>query len=174
MFNYFAPNLLVEHKNLVHLFSAGIRDCVEHGEVWVARTNGTLVGVAAWLPPGVFPATSGVRALRQGLRIAPQYLRNRNRRTGFKMLNEMTARHPHDEHWYLMILATDPLHQRRGIGKALIEPTLARADEIGVTAYLETQTQANVAYYRGFGFEVIDEFSVDDSPPVWQMQRPAR
>jgi GNAT superfamily N-acetyltransferase len=44
------------------------------------------------------------------------------------MMNEMTARHPHDEHWYLMILGTDPLYQGRGVGTALIEQPTALAD----------------------------------------------
>lgn len=28
--------------------------------------------------------------------------------------------------------------------------------------------------YRRFGFEVVDRFTVDDSPPLWQMQREPR
>jgi hypothetical protein len=55
MFNFFAPDLLVQHKNLVGFFAAGIHDCAEHGEVWVATSETTLAGVAAWLPPASFP-----------------------------------------------------------------------------------------------------------------------
>jgi GNAT superfamily N-acetyltransferase len=174
MFNFFTPDLLVQHKNLVGFFAAGIHDCAEHGEVWVATSETTLAGVAAWLPPGVFPATGGTRALRQGLRVAPTIVRSPRRRTAYRMMNEMTARHPHDEHWYLMILGTDPLYQGRGVGTALIEPVLERADETGVAAFLETQKESNLAYYQRFGFEVSDTFSVDDSPPLWQMRREPR
>lgn len=137
----------------------------------MARSGSTIAGVAAWLPPGVFPATSGTRALRQGLRALPAIVRGHHRRTAYKLMNEMTARHPHEEHWYLMVLGTDPHFQRRGVGRALLEPTLARADEIGLPAYLETQTEANLAYYRRFGFEVVDSFTVGGCPPLWQMQR---
>jgi len=174
MFNYFTPDLLVQHKNLVGFFAAGILDCVKHGEVSVAKIGPTLAGVAAWLRPGVFPATGGTRALRQGLRVAPTIVRSPQRRTAYKMMNEMTARHPHEEHWYLMILGTDPLHQGRGVGRALLEPMLARADEVGVATFLETQKESNVAYYGRYGFEVVDKFSVDASPPLWQMQREPR
>ncbi len=173
MFNFFTPDLLVQHKNLVGFFAAVIHDCVKHGEVWVAKLGPTIAGVAGWLPPGVFPATGGARALRQGLHIAPTLVPSPRRQTAYKMLNEMTARHPHDEHWYLAILGTDPLYQRRGVGKALLEPKLARADEAGMATYLKTQTESNLAYYQRFGFEVVDEFTVDDSPPLWQMQREA-
>lgn len=174
MFNYFNPDMLVQHKNLVPFFAAGTDDCNRHGELWVAKIGPTVAGVAAWLPPGVFPATDGTRALRLGLRSAPTFARTRHRRTLYKLLNEMTERHPHDEHWYLMILATDPLHQRRGVGRALLDPMMARADDMGVPAFLETQNEPNIAYYQRFGFEVIGEIEVGDSPPVWQMQREPR
>jgi GNAT superfamily N-acetyltransferase len=174
MFNFFTPDLLAQHKNLVGFFAAGIHDCAKHGEVWVAKSDATLAGVAAWLPPGVFPATGGKRALRQGLRVAPTIVRSPRRRTAYRMMNEMTARHPHDEHWYLMVLGTDPLHQGRGVGTALIKPVLERADETGVATFLETQKESNLAYYQRFGFEISDTFSVDDSPPLWQMQRDPR
>mgnify|MGYP001823756914 CR=1 FL=1 len=174
MFNYFNQDLLAEHSNLVGFFASAIHDCVAHGEVWVATSGPSIAGVAAWLPPGVFPATGGTRALRQALRTGPSILRGRHRRTGYKLMNEMTARHPHDEHWYLMVLGTDPHFQRRGVGRALLEPTLARADEVGVPTYLETQTESNLAYYQRFGFEVLDSFTVDESPPLWLMQRAPR
>jgi hypothetical protein len=51
---------------------------------------------------------------------------------------------------------------------------LARADDVGVATYLETQKESNLAYYRRFGFEVVDKFSVDSSPPLWRMQREPR
>jgi hypothetical protein len=51
---------------------------------------------------------------------------------------------------------------------------LARADEVGVPTYLETQKESNIAYYRRFGFDVLDMFTVDSSPPLWQMQRQPR
>jgi ribosomal protein S18 acetylase RimI-like enzyme len=174
MFNYFNPNLLAQHSNLVGFFASAIKDCVDHGEVWVASSGPTIAGVAAWLPPGVFPATGGTRALRQGLRVAPTIVRGRHRRTAYKLMNEMTARHPHEDHWYLMVLGTDPHFQRRGVGRALLEPILARADETGLPAYLETQTEANLAYYRRYGFDAVDSFTIDASPPLWQMQREPR
>ena len=67
LFNFFQADLLVQHRG-IGFFAAGIHDCFQHGEVWVAKSGATLTGVAAWLPPGVFPATGGSRALRQGLR----------------------------------------------------------------------------------------------------------
>jgi ribosomal protein S18 acetylase RimI-like enzyme len=174
MFNHFTRNLLTQHKNLPRFFGATLSDCQSHGEVWQAKLGPTVAGVAAWLPPGVFPPSSGTRALRQGLQVVPSVLRTDKRRTLFKLLNELTARHPHEEHWYLAVLATDPLFQGKGVGKSLVEPMLNRADDVGVPTYLETQKESNLAYYQRFGFDIVDEFSVDECPPIWTMQREAR
>lgn len=174
MFNYFRPNLLAQHQDLPRLFGATLRDCGRHGEVWRATIGPAVAGVAAWLPPGVLPPANGTRALRQGLRVLPSVIRANQRRTLIKLLNEMTARHPHEEHWYLAVLATDPLFRGRGVGSSLVEPVLERADDVGVPTYLETQNESNLAYYRRFGFDVVDQFSVDGCPPVWTMQREPR
>lgn len=41
-------------------------------------------------------------------------------------------------------------------------------------AYLETQRESNISYYRRFGFELMREISLHDSPPLWLMWREAR
>jgi GNAT superfamily N-acetyltransferase len=47
-------------------------------------------------------------------------------------------------HWRLNSLAVAPAGQRRGIGSALIQPGLDRADADGVGCYLETQHRADI------------------------------
>ena len=64
--------------------------------------------------------------------------------------------HPHEPHWYLAVLGTDPSFQRTGAGTALLEPVLARVDAEGLPAYLETQKEANLAWYGRFGFDVVE------------------
>lgn len=171
MFNFFTPDLLTQHKHASGFFASGIHDSVRHGEVWVAKIDGTIAGVAAWLPPGIRPATGGPRALRGLRHVLPSMVHTTNRVTAYKFFSEMATRHPKEEHWYLGILGTDPRFQGRGVGTALITPMLERADEAGVPTYLETQKESNVPYYRRFGFEVTDNFSVNDSPTMWQMLR---
>jgi predicted N-acetyltransferase YhbS len=88
---------------------------------------------------------------------------------------ELIAKHhPSEPHWYLQTLAVEPGSQRGGIGTALMQPGLDRADAEGMPVYLETQRQSNIPYYRRFGFELTDEVSLHDSPPLWLMWRPAR
>jgi ribosomal protein S18 acetylase RimI-like enzyme len=91
---------------------------------------------------------------------------------------EMTANTPSAPHWYLNMLATHPDWQRQGLGSALMGAVFDLAADDGLPCYLETETEANVAYYRRHGFEVRSEWDVStddsDGPHMWGMLRPAR
>ena len=51
----------------------------------------------------------------------------------------------------LMILATDPDFQRRGVGRALLEEGLKRVDQMGVACYVQASTMGRPLYeQRGF------------------------
>jgi GNAT superfamily N-acetyltransferase len=138
------------------------------GHVYV--TEG-VEGGALWDRPGhwrIPPATQ--------LRLAVPMLRIHGRHSfqhlaDFYRLEKVHAQQPPD-HWYLAILGTDPAHQGRGIGSAVLQPVLDRADADGVGAYLESSKESNIAYYRRFGFEVVCEhpFHVG-GPSVWPMWR---
>jgi GNAT superfamily N-acetyltransferase len=57
--------------------------------------------------------------------------------------------------WYLSIVGVTPSAQGQGIGKRLIEGTLAEADAAGVDCYLETFDRRNPAFYQRLGFSVV-------------------
>ena len=91
------------------------------------------------------------------------------------MLRLLDANHPKEPHYYLALLGTEPSHQGHGIGSALLRTTLARIDEEGMPAYLESSKERNVPLYALFGFEVMDEFrSEHGGPPLWRMWREPR
>ena len=85
---------------------------------------------------------------------------------------------PPEPHWHLNMLATHPDWQRRGLGGALMAAVFAVAEEAGLPCYLETETAANVAYYRRHGFDVRSEWDVsvpgEPGPHMWGMLRPHR
>lgn len=84
----------------------------------------------------------------------------------------LDRRRPAEPHWYLGGLGTDPDHQRKGVGSALMRPVLDRCDAEGIGAYLETQAEENVVFYRHHGFEVIAELDVPTGGPhMWLMWR---
>lgn len=96
----------------------------------ILHSVGDGVGGACWLPPGATQQTN-VRLLRSGLAL-------RSFRVGSDGLGRLMrataafdAAHHRvvpDDHWYLRMIGTDPLYQRSGVARALIEDGLARAD----------------------------------------------
>lgn len=127
------------------------------------------VALAGWAPPG-----------RPEVEIeAPTTVHPERRLAKFAALRASFAVHtPVEAHWYLNMLATHPDWQRQGLGAALMDEVLAVADEQGLPCYLETETGANVAYYRHHGFEVRTEWDLaterEPGPHMWGMLRPAR
>jgi GNAT superfamily N-acetyltransferase len=85
------------------------------------------------------------------------------------------ANHPHDEpHYYLSLLGTHPAHRGRGAGMALLADNLARVDEEGMPAYLESSNPANDHRYARLGFKPIGQFALPgDGPVVTTMWRAA-
>jgi ribosomal protein S18 acetylase RimI-like enzyme len=81
-------------------------------------------------------------------------------RRAIRLVDTLTRNHPPRPHLYLNILGVEPSFQGRHCGIAILnhlrELVQARADLDGV--YLETATEANVAYYTRNGYEVISEF----------------
>lgn len=91
---------------------------------------------------------------------------------------QMIAHTPPEMHWHLNMLATHPDWQRQGLAGALMRVVFELADVASLACYLETETPANVAYYRHHGFEVRSEWDVSttdsNGPHMWGMLRPAR
>jgi ribosomal protein S18 acetylase RimI-like enzyme len=75
-------------------------------------------------------------------------------------------------HYYLWGLAVDPAHKREGIGTALLEPLLAKADAEKMPVYLETHDEKNVAYYQRKGFSLAKTARLPKTDiSVWGMVR---
>jgi GNAT superfamily N-acetyltransferase len=146
---------------LLSLRSAG-------GEVWVADGG---AAVARWDPPG---GQHGQPAEDPWPAVNATY--TQTERVRWETFNERLAV-PSDApaHWYLGVLATDPRHQRRGLGGAVLGPVLAAADGSSTPAYLETASEKNLAFYGRLGFDVEREVDLPEGGPrCWLMRRPPR
>ncbi len=74
--------------------------------------------------------------------------------------------------WYLSILGVAPQRQGRGLGRALLEPTLRHADQSGSRCFLETFSSAALRFYRRFGFsEVAEHWEPTIRARYWIMLR---
>lgn len=80
---------------------------------------------------------------------------------------------PEPPYWYLGVLAADPDHHGRGLGTAVMQPGLARADAEGWDCWLETSKPSNKGYYAGRGFIEPRPVGIPDGPPTWWIRRPA-
>jgi GNAT superfamily N-acetyltransferase len=156
------------HRRLRRYFASEARRHGRHGQV---LTSGDHAGVAFWDPPGLWRATwpQLVRSAPVILpAVGPRILR------AAKALDLIDRAHPREHHWYLAVLGTDPPHQGRGVGAALVDPVLDRCDREGLGAYLESSKLTNVPYYERFGFSVTGQIDLPSGPPVWPMWRNPR
>lgn len=88
------------------------------------------------------------------------------------LLTAIERRHLQPPHYYFAHIGVTPEAQGKGIGTALMRPTLDRCDREGLPAYLEASTDRSAALYERLGFELIDELLVGGSPPLRLMVRP--
>ena len=114
---------------------------------------------------------------RELLQLAPTgpYIVGRRTVAGLRLLAAIDALHPKEPHWYLCTLGTEPDRQGRGVGSSLLAEGLARVDEEGMPAYLESSKERNLPLYARFGFEVVGEIrGPAGAPPMWRMWREPR
>jgi GNAT superfamily N-acetyltransferase len=160
---------------LLWFMEAWVRYCHKHGEVQL--TAGKVEGVAVWIPPGKFPL-SVVGIILAGWILAPLKFGPAafgRFTSGMNYLERLHKRDVPPRHWYLATLGVDPPRQGQGVGGALIQPVLARADADGLSCYLETEREINVTFYKRHGFEVVVEVDLPrGGPHIWTMRREPR
>ncbi len=171
------PNFLFRgerrrRRGLRRFFSIQLRRMyLDEGEVW---TTADLAGAALWAPPS--KSRPGIRELLQLLPVLPD-LAGLGRHAGdaIRLLQAVERARPHEEHWYLATLGTDPDRQGQGIGSALLHQVLSRLDAEGIPAYLESSKARNVPFYARHGFEVTGEIHTPGGgPTLWLMWREPR
>lgn len=132
------------------------------GESYV---DGDLASAAFWVPPGRWGEVPTLEA-REALRALEGQLSSDITRR-FALANEvMHAAHPSEPHWYLQGLGTDPSRQRSGLGSAVIQPVLRRADATRMPCYLESTKADNVAFYERHGFRAVATLDIAESGPT--------
>ena len=155
------------HTRMTTMFTLMLRSHVALAETYSTADG---VGVAVWAPPGRWQLDLDVMAANaQGH--ASIFGPNLARAIDAHQLLE--DNHPADPaHWYLAALGTHPDWQGNGIGTALMQPVLTRADAEGLPAYLESSKERNIAYYGRLGFEVTGELHLPNGgPSLWSMWR---
>jgi ribosomal protein S18 acetylase RimI-like enzyme len=60
------------------------------------------------------------------------------------------------------MIGVDPLFQKQGFGRKMIEAKLLEFDIEEMSCYLETSKHKNISYYERFGFSRINEYKIND------------
>lgn len=138
----------------------------EHG---TADATSNLESVALWLPPNVEADGQAMMPFFEKAINTPE-----QKKDGEGIFEQMEKFHPKGPHWYLPLIGTDPVHQGKGYGAALMEHAVRRCDERGEPAYLESSKPSNVPFYERFGFKVMGTIQQGSSPVLTPMFRQAR
>jgi len=67
---------------------------------------------------------------------------------------------PVEQHWHLGPIGVLPSHRRLGIGTALMKIFCREVDRCMATAFLETDFDENVRFYKKFGFEIVSTSNI--------------
>lgn len=128
---------------------------LRYGRVWA---NEDASAVAVWIHPES-GTMSMPKLLRAGMWQMPLKLGmgGMSRFSKAMAVTEPFHKQVEGPHWYLMNLGTRNARQGQGLGSQLVEMGTSRADEAGLPCYLETATDANIAFYTKRGFETIGQ-----------------
>jgi len=133
-----------------------------------ALTTDDFRGANVEVPPGRSTMTMPLSGAVGLVRVFGIRLRRAARLQAFFDRN-----HPQEPHYYVRTLGVATRFQGRGLGTALLRPTLDRCDREGVPAYLEASSERSAALYQRLGFVHLGELRIPDGgPPCWPMRRP--
>lgn len=153
-------------------FEVPVRHCLKYGEVYA--TSEALEGIVAFVP-GDSSGMSFWRMLRagalgSGLRMGAAAGK---KMVELKVLTSDRNRITRDRSYiYLLLLGVRSAEQGKGYGGKLLRALIERADAEGLPIYLETETEDNVRLYEHFGFDVVQQITLDGlGVPMWEMMR---
>ncbi|HSD25186.1 MAG TPA: GNAT family N-acetyltransferase [Solirubrobacterales bacterium] len=138
-----------------------VRSALRHGWVWMTEDGGA---ASLWIPPGE-PELSA----KEEARVVPllRELLGPHSKDVLTLLDRFESNHPSGEpHYYLSLLGTHPDHRGRGKGIGLLAANLARIDELGLPAYLESSNRGNDHRYEQLGFVQVGEFAAPGGEPT--------
>ena len=123
-------------------------------------------GFAAWLPFGFtgnkalpFLAKGGLKLiLHSGFGIIARL--SAYEKYAMNLKKEFTDHYD----WYLFNLSIKKDAQGKGIASKLMRPMLQFCDDERMVAYLETNKEGNVGLYRHYGFELMKEELIPQTP----------
>ena len=153
-------------------FAAALRYGMLFGEV--LTTEGKPLGASVWLPPETWEITPE-RATAAGFDDLPDVMGEEAANRFFSVLGAIDPYHHRDvppAHWYAMVVGVSPEAHGQGLGRALLEPIMNRADAEGLPCYLETAQPNNVSFYEYLGYKkVVEVVEPQSGLRLWTFRR---
>lgn len=166
-FRWLVPLGSTHERRLSHLFTWFLRRALENGTILVAER---LSGAVLIMPPDRWKL--GIRQQLAEVRLGIQAFGLARLIPRVVQIDALERRAPPDEHFYIPLLATSPDMRGQGIGSSLLQRALGLSDAAKSPTYLENTSEANIDFYRHFGFEVLEVFDIArKAPPMWLMIR---
>jgi GNAT superfamily N-acetyltransferase len=171
MLTWTSPAEVDEAASAERFFASYHRAALDEGWIWVIGEE-PIDGVVMWVPPDP-DGRYGLVMDRIDPDVAEIVGERKPRYDEFwAWIDEHRPTRPH---WYLEHVAVDADRRGAGLGRALIEHGLRRADADGAPAWLVTSKLTNVPLYERFGFEVRSaEDAPGSGPHLWFMVREPR
>jgi ribosomal protein S18 acetylase RimI-like enzyme len=153
-----------------------------YGEVNIKSHRGygsgePLQGVAYWKCPNQDNLSISVKSLGKFIPLLLTmypvgYFRAR---AILKQIDVLHDKYANEPHFYLDNIGVLPSARGKGISSKLIRPFLEMADAQKVIAYTDTVTRSKVALYEHFGFQCMEEATVEGTGiTVWPLRRPVQ
>ena len=133
-------------------------------------TSSDIQSVAVWNPFGIIDQIIGKQSkeiIRKLRKVKREMFSDRLFTEKFgiisEIFNSLHNNHAKFPHWYLTLIAVDPLHQGKGYASMLIRAKLRELDKLNLPCYLNAQNETNVSLYEHFGFELVGKTKVPNS-----------
>jgi GNAT superfamily N-acetyltransferase len=138
-----------------------VRSAISYGWAWMTDDG---AAASLWIPPGQPELLAEDEA-----RVEPllRELVGSHADNVLTLLDRFDSNHPRQPpHYFLSLLGTHPDHRGKGKGMGLLTANLARIDQLGMPAYLESSNRANDHRYERLGFTQIGEFEAPAGGPT--------
>jgi GNAT superfamily N-acetyltransferase len=134
-----------------------IRSAMRYPSTWITDEGSA---ASVWIPPGGCEMTPEEEA---GIPRLIETLCGDRSSVVMDLLGRFEHAHPRERpHYYLSMLGIRPERRGQGLGMALLADNLARVDEAGMPAYLESSSPTNNARYARLGFHQVGKFTTPD------------
>jgi GNAT superfamily N-acetyltransferase len=172
MFTFYFPDIKRRTRYLPWYFQNILNCALRYGKVY---TTPEISGVIFTLPPDHIKISMW-EYIQNGFLLTPILLGFRNYKQSMdcerfvgNTQEKLLSNRPH---YYLWGLAVNPSQKSKGIGAALMQPVLKKADTQNLPIYLETHAEKNVSYYQKNGFGLIHTAKIPKYDlPIWCILR---